>query len=134
MNLSTDTMAPRTAAWASASYAVLCLAYLLWGYADDLTDLGGDSAMYVLMARQLSPFHTASTVLTEAVRSAAYPPLFPLLIGLCGGGMLAGHLLAVACLLAALPVLFLWLRSEGLAAGSGLWLTAVFALMPGTYL
>jgi len=48
--------------------------------------------------------------------------------------MLAGHLIAVACLLATLPMLFLWLRHEGLAWDIGLWLTGMFALMPGTYL
>lgn len=125
-------------AWARvaglAAYALLCLAYLGWCWVDDLTDLGGDSAMYMLMARHLSPFHASSAVLAEAVRASAYPPLFPLLIGLCGGGMLAGHLVALAGLLTALPVLYGWLRSEGLAPAPGLWLTAVFALMPGTYL
>jgi len=115
-------------------YAALCLAYLTWCWIDDLTELGGDSAMYMLMARHLSPFHPASAIVAEAVRTSAYPPLFPLLIGLCGGSMLAGHLVAVASLLAALPVLYLWLRSEGLGWASSAWLTAVFAMMPGTYL
>ncbi len=121
-------------ALALVAYAILCLAYVAWGWADELTDLGGDSAMYMLMARHLSPFHPASTVIADAVRTSAYPPLFPLLIAWCGGSILAGHLVAIACLLATLPLLYVWLRSEGLNPPVGFCLTAVFALMPGTYL
>ena len=121
-------------ALALTGYAALCLVYVAWGWADELTDLGGDSAMYMLMARHLSPFHPASAVIAEAVQTSAYPPLFPLLIAGCGGSILAGHLVAVACLLAALPFLYLWLCGLGLTPAVGFCIAAVFALMPGTYL
>ena len=114
-------------------FAALGAAYLCWGWADDLTDFGGDSAAYMLQARLLSPFTAASGVLHEAVRATPFPPLFPLLIGLLGGGFLAGHLVVIASLLGALACLWCWLRGEGMGEWPAAALVVVFALMPGTY-
>lgn len=118
----------------AAAFAALGIGYLGWVWVDDLTELGGDSAMYMLMAHQLSPFHQASAVFAQAVQGSAYPPLFPLLIALGGGGMLAGHLVVALSLLGALLLLHRWLRDEGFGRFQAAALTGAFALMPGTYL
>ncbi|MBV8062866.1 MAG: hypothetical protein JOY51_04675, partial [Nevskia sp.] len=91
-------------------YACLCAAYFAWGWSHQITDFGGDSAAYMLQARLLSPFIAPSPVLAEAVRATPFPPLFPLLVGLCGAGFLAGHLVVIVSLLAALLCLAIWLR------------------------
>lgn len=133
---------PALIRWAlPAGFAALAAAYLAWGWSDQITDFGGDSAAYMLQARLLSPFtdHSAaystahSTVLAEAVRATPFPPLFPLLVGLLGAGFLAGHLVVVTALLAALLCLNRWLRQEGMGIGASAAVTLVFALMPGTY-
>ena len=88
----------------------------------------------MLAARYFSPFWPSSAVFAEFARSMAYPPLFPLVIGLLGGSLLSGHLLVIACLLAAILCLYAWLRLENVGAGSSACACLAFALMPGTYL
>lgn len=120
--------------WAlPAGFAGLAAAYIAWGWSDQITDFGGDSAAYMLQARLLSPFTEHSAVLAEAVRATPFPPVFPLLVGLLGAGFLAGHLVVIASLLAALLCLNRWLREEGMGGGASAAVTLVFALMPGTY-
>ncbi len=117
-----------------AVFASLSGIYLCWGWSNDITDLGGDSSVYMLAAHYFSPFWPHSSVSAEFARGMVYPPLFPLLIGLLGGSMLAGHLLVIVSLLAAILCLYAWLRIEGLSITVSLCTCLVFALMPGTYL
>jgi len=114
-------------------FACLAVAYLAWGWAGQITDFGGDSAAYMLQARLLSPFTSASDALREAVSNTPFPPLFPLLIALCGASFLAGHLIVIGALLGAMACLWWWLRDEGLGELAAAAVTLVFALMPGTY-
>lgn len=114
-------------------YGTLGLVYLCWVWSADIGDLFGDGSIYMLMARHFSPFYAHSEVLTEAVAGVTYPPLFPLLIGLLGGSMLAGHLLVAAALLASFWCLYQWLRDEGVGRIASACAVAVFALRPGTY-
>lgn len=116
----------------AGGFAVLALGYLVWVWSDQIAEFGGDSSMYMLMARHYSPFWPHSDALEQMVRGAVYPPLFPFLVGLLGGGMLGAHLLVWACLLMAFWCLYAWLRQEGLGQAQSAWATAVFALMPGT--
>ncbi len=115
-------------------YLGLCLAYAVWVWSDEISDLIGDSAMYMLMARTLSPFYPHSDVLALAVHGTMYPPLFPIVIGLLGGSKLAAHLVPAFTLLAAIWCFYSWMRHEGLGRPVSAWLAAIFALMPGTYL
>lgn len=114
-------------------FVCLCLAYAAWGWADQITDFGGDSAAYMLQARLLSPFVATSEVLREAVRATPFPPLFPFLIGLFGAGFLAGHLIVIAALMAALACMWQWLREEGVGELQSAAIPLMFVLMPGTY-
>ena len=115
-------------------FVCLSVAYFIWGWSNEVSDFQGDSSVYMLAARYFSPFWPSSPVFAEFTKNMAYPPLFPLLIGLLGGSLLAGHLLVIATLLAAILCLYAWLRLEGLAAGTSACACLVFALMPGTYL
>ena len=115
-------------------FCVLAVLYVAWAVCDSLTDLGGDSAMYMLMARTLSPFLTHDPIFTEAAAGATFPPLFPLLIGLLGGSFTAAHVLVVASLLLALVFFYHWLRTLQFAAGLAASAALLFALLPGTYL
>ena len=117
-----------------AAFVCLSVAYFIWGWSNDISDFQGDSSVYMLAARYFSPFWPSSPVFAEFAKNMAYPPLFPLLIGLLGGSLLAGHLLVIVTLLAGILCLYAWLRLEGLAAATSACACLVFALMPGTYL
>jgi hypothetical protein len=96
-----------------------------------------DASIYLLMAEALSPWGgPASAAARHALAQSAFPPLFPLLVGLVGGGGDAAIARAVsaACLCAALPVLLAWLRARGMGGAPALLATAAFALSPLTLL
>lgn len=117
-----------------AGFICLSVAYFVWGWSDDISDFQGDSSVYMLASRYFSPFWSSSPVFAEFTKNMAYPPLFPFVIGLMGGSMLAGHLVVIVSLLAAILCLYAWLRLEGIGAGTSGWACLVFALTPGTYL
>lgn len=112
----------------------LCALYFFWAGCDTLTDLGGDSANYMLMARSLSPFLVADRAVVEFAEHATYPPLFPAIIGLSGGSFAAAHAVVVASLLLGSVFLFFWLRTLELRIGQSAAIVLLFALAPGTYL
>jgi len=113
---------------------VLAALYFAWAICDRLTDLGGDSATYMLMARAWSPFVAANPIFIQAANGAIYPPLFPILIALLGGSFAAAHALVAASLLVALTIFYLWLRETGLGAALSTAAVLLFAAQPGTYL
>lgn len=114
--------------------SVLALIYAVWGLCDSLTELGGDSAAYMLMGRALSPYTASDPILAQALSGAPYPPLFPAMIGMVGGSFLAAHGVVLAALLLAFGLMFKLLRSWGLAEASAAFAVALFAALPGTYL
>ena len=114
--------------------APLAALYLAWGLCDTLTELGGDSATYLLMARHLSPFVPADPLYAQAAAGSSYPPLFPLLIGLLGAGFTAAHALVAGSLILAWLLFYRLLRARSLPVGMAAAAVALFALMPGTYL
>lgn len=116
------------------AFACLCAAYLSWGWSHEISDFQGDSSGYMLAAQYFSPFHAITPLLTEYSQRIIYPPLFPIVIGLFGGSLLAGHLVVIASLLGAFLCLYLWLRAEKLSTAVSAMAVVAFALMPGTYL
>jgi hypothetical protein len=123
-----------TRAVLTVGFLCLCCAYAAWGWSNEISDFGGDSSVYMMAARFYSPFWPHSAVYQQFAQTTTYPPLFPFLIGLLGGGFLAAHLLVIGCLLASVTLLFAWMRSEHLGAAPAACVCLVFALMPGTYL
>jgi hypothetical protein len=115
-------------------FVLLSAVYLIWGWSDELSEFGGDSSGYILAARYFSPFHPLTPLLRAYGHQIFYPPLFPILIGLLGGSLLAGHLLVIASLLGAVFCFYLWLHRTGVAWTSSACTALVFALMPATYL
>jgi hypothetical protein len=85
------------------AFLVLAVAYLIWGWSSVLGDFGGDNAVYLLTAQYLSPYAPASDLAAQFARGSAFPPLFPLLLALTGGGesLLTAHIVTVSCLLVA---------------------------------
>jgi hypothetical protein len=113
---------------------VLALIYAAWGLCDTLTELGGDSATYMLMGRALSPFVAPDPNLAAAVAGSTYPPLFPLLIGLLGGSFVAAHAIVIAALVLSFGLLYRLLRAQGFDTAMAAVAVLLFAAMPGTYL
>lgn len=116
-------------------FGLLGAVYLTWSWSSILGGFGGDNAHYLLMARHFSPYSAASSVATEFAASSFYPPLYPLLLGMTGGGksLLAAHLITTSFLLAAFALFYWWLRQEGVhlaTAGAAL---LVLATLPGLY-
>ena len=95
-----------------------------------------DAHVYLLMADALSPWHAATPAAHFALETSPFPPLFPLLIGVLGGGADAtiARALAAACLCGALAACHTWVRARGFGAGAALLAVTAFALLPGTLL
>jgi hypothetical protein len=130
-------MRPRFAAllWSLAA-ALLAGAYIALSWSHDVATLGGDSAQYLLGARHYSPYQAASTAVEFYSQRIIYPPLFPLMLALVGGGesILIAHLFVAACALGSVAALFGFLKEEGLPvnyAGAG---ALLFGMLPGTLL
>ena len=95
-----------------------------------------DDAVYLLMADGFSPFHHSDSALGAYIlRQSIFPPGYPILLALLGGGsdeLLWSHMLTTTTFLIALICLWRWIadviRDDVLAMG----LFVVFALLPGT--
>lgn len=118
--------------FASAAFA-LAATYIGWGWSNELTDLGNDSAGYMLAAQYFSPFQAESAVLTSYSETVFYPTLFPLVVGLFGGTLFAGHMVVISCLLGTFACLYVWMRQESATVWTAALTSFVFAAMPGTY-
>lgn len=97
-----------------------------------------DSAIYLTLSDYFSPWRAAPHALGPAMfHDYAYPPLFPLLLGLLGGGSdhpVASYLAASLMSGAAVGAVYAWLRTLTVAALPALAVTAAFALLPATLL
>ncbi len=118
---------------------ILCLAglatlYAVWVWSNALTDLGGDSATYLIISRLYSPYHSASDAALAFKSGIFSPPMFPFLLSLVDGGyhFLAAHLLVAFFAVASAVALYFWLKREDVPlpiAGS---IALLFALLPAT--
>lgn len=117
-------------------FILLAGVYLFWGWSRVLGDFGGDNAHYLFMAHSYSPWSTASEVAVFFSAHNLYPPLYPLVLAVFGGGesLLAAHIVTIVLLLLAFITFYQWLRILGVSrTGAGL-LTLLFSLLPGTYI
>lgn len=112
---------------------VLCLA---WAWSHQLGTLHSDDMVYLLMAEHFSPWSEGSAAAAHATRHSPFPPLFPILLGLFNAGtdVLRAHLITAGILVVALAVFNRWLVIDGLTRWWALALTAVVAVLPGTYM
>lgn len=127
---------PAETIWLTAGFLLLCGVYYVWGWSRTLGDFGGDNAYYLLIARHFSPWSAHSDVAAYFYANSLYPPLFPLVLALFGGGesLLAAHAITITLLLFAFIALYLWLRSLGRGRTESSLVTLLFALLPGTYM
>ena len=105
---------------------------------DGVAGLVADDAIYLLMADHFSPYGGTLSESAASVQAyARFPPLYPFLLALAGGGsdsLVTAHMVTTGFLLAAVAAYYLWLRREldewWLASG----LALLFALLPTTLL
>lgn len=118
-----------------ALFVLLSATYLAWSWSSILGGFGGDNANYLLMARHFSPYSAESTVAATFTAASFYPPLFPLLLGLTGGGesLLAAHLVTTGFLLIAFALFYGWLRQEGIGFTTSVAALITLATIPGIY-
>ena len=122
------------AAALAAAFAVACTLFV---WQPTLATLADDSVSYLVMGQVFSPYQAASpAVATAFAREAFYPPLFPLVLALCGTAhsIAWAHaliaLLLGAALLPAYQVGVHWLESRGAALAA---LTCI-ALAPSLWI
>jgi hypothetical protein len=115
------------------AYLVLCVIYLGWTWSHELGDFGGDNALYLLTAQHFSPWSEADTVAAYFVSQSFYPPLYPFVLAIFGGGesLLAAHVITATMLLLAFAVLYAWQRQIGFGRLSAALMVLLFALLPG---
>jgi hypothetical protein len=117
-------------------WALLVL-YAVWLLPFSVSPVPGwlpDASLYLLMSEVLSPWpREPSAAAAWAMEGSAFPPLFPILIGLFGpADASVGRAVAALALLAALGALHAWLVARGWSARERLIGIALFALLPGT--
>ena len=96
-----------------------------------LADFGGDSATYWLMANYYSPFGEDMIPAAHFANTSRYPPLYPLLLAISGGGnsILVAHLVTVTCLLISLIVIYRFYRDNDLSVAETLCLIGLFCML-----
>ena len=117
-------------------FAMLSVAYYYWTWSPFLAEFGGDNAIYYFTANMLSPWQESFSISSYYAQHSQYPPLYPLLLALFGGGnsILAAHLVTTTFLLISFFVFYCWLLEEQLESYLALMVLGVFALAPGTYI
>ena len=119
------------------SLLVVALWFMGFGPISDFVALDSDGAVYLLMADHYSPYMPASALTAYVHRVSQFPPLFPLLLALAGGGtgrLAITHLVQSLSLLVALALIA---RLAWRLSGSMLLATATLlgvALLPKTLL
>jgi hypothetical protein len=119
-----------------SGFFLLCAAYFMWTYSHELGELGGDNAVYLLTAQHFSPWNPHSDIATYFARNSQYPPLYPLILGIFGGGenILAAHIITTLLLLMAIVALYAWQRFLDISPLRASMATLIFSLLPGTYM
>ena len=115
-----------------ASVGLLLAVFTLWwaGSGTGLADFGGDNAVYFLTANHYSPFGTAHAAAAEFAAQSIYPPLYPWVLALTGGGtsLAAAHRVTAGIILLAGLAVFMVARALGLSRALALAIVAVSAL------
>lgn len=120
------------------TFASIAAFYFFLTWSPHLPVLGGDHAVYLLMADHFSPFSTRAPELTHTVmRYAPHPPLYPFMLGISGGTSNhpeIAHLVTTIFFVAFLFCYFGWTLRETENHGQAFLLCLVFAFLPTTLL
>lgn len=116
-------------------FCIIAVAYYVWTWSPVLAGFGGDNATYFLTANLFSPYSEAFPVSAYFANSSQYPPLYPLLLGLSGGGdsILIAHLITTTFLLIAIWLMYKWAINLNLGRVHALALITIMSTIPGTY-
>jgi len=117
-------------------FSLLCFAYYQWTWSTILAGPGGDNAVYLLTAKYFSPYSEYSSVASYFAHVSPYPPLYPLMLALLGGGesLLVAHLITTSFLLLSFLIFYYWLTLEKLTLELSLLVVLVFSILPGIYM
>ena len=106
--------------------------WVLWwaGSGTLLADFGGDNAVYFLTANHYSPYGVRHAAAAQFAAHSVYPPLYPWLLALTGGGtsLAAAHRVTALMIIMAGIAVFGLARAIGLSRGVAM---AVLALCAG---
>jgi len=119
-------------------FAAITVFYYFLTWSSELPFMGGDHPVYLLMADHLSLFAGVKPEVSAVVmRHSAFPPLYPLLLGMFGGTsahIAVAHAITTTFLLATIPMYFIWLRSETRSVLEASLLTLIFSFLFTTLL
>ncbi|MDH3689776.1 MAG: hypothetical protein OEU36_09895 [Gammaproteobacteria bacterium] len=119
-------------------FAAISAFYFYFTWHGEFSDFMSDSAIYLLLADGFFHSEQIPDSLVDFIRSEyPFPPLFPFVLGLFGGGSAhpeISHLVNTVTLLAALFAYYFWSMTELRQFFLAVLLTAVFALLPTTLL
>ena len=120
----------------AAGFSLLAAVYCVWTWSHELAEFGGDNAIYILTAHYFSPWSGHSDVAAYFAKHSQYPPLFPFVLAIFGGGenLLIAHIITTICLLSALVVFYYWLTVLGFSAFHAGMAGLLVAVLPGTYM
>ncbi len=115
-------------------YLLLAIFYYAWTWSHELSDFGGDNAVYLLTAQHYSPWSSRSEIAEFFSSRSQFPPLYPFVLGLFDGGhnLLIAHILTTSFFLFFLLVFYHWQLSQGLSSIHAALVALLFALLPGT--
>jgi hypothetical protein len=119
-----------------ATFIVLAAVYYVWTWSHELGEFGGDSAIYLLTARHFSPWSDHSDVAAYFAGTSQYPPLFPFILAISGGGesTLVAHLVTTTFLLFAVIAFYYWMLALGFPVLHAGMTAVLFMLLPGVYM
>lgn len=125
-----------TAGAALVALVALGALYVSLGLGNPYVGLLADDGLYLLMADMLAPGGAPDLPVYAHVRAhSQLPPLFPLALGLAGGGsqdLAAARIFVALAMLTAVAVNYCWLRQLSVNRLAVAVLGALFALMPIT--
>lgn len=109
--------------------------FFVWvGLKDTLDGINSDAAIYVLMADALSPYHTQSFGFAEKLFAYyPFPPLYPALLALLGGGSAtpaANYLAGAGAMACAVVASWCWARRSGTGSAAAAAASASLAITP----
>lgn len=125
--------------WPHRAFALLLLAlallYFPWTWSDQLATFDGDSAVYVLTAKAYAPFASPDPLAARFASESQFPPLYPAVLAIAGGGadLHWAHAATTLCLLLAFAAVYAWCVAAGLREWLAFTAVALFAVAPGTY-
>ncbi len=120
-----------------ACWILLGLSYYFYTW-HDMPSFISDGFIYLLQADYFSPYSDIASNITDyAIRSRSFPPLYPLLLGLLGGGsqnIAISYFISTSFLLLAVWFFIQWLRQLNFEIQFAWGLGVLFLLLPRTLL